>query len=77
MADTISLEKVQVTFANWQSNRHEKVFYRTRFEMEAKMLTLELLSEINESLKKIALLGDCVTENNQLQTSTEVWNEQE
>ena len=77
MAAGISIEEVRKTFACWDSQEPlagtQVEVWKNQFEFEAKMLTLELLSEINESLKKLALLGDCVTEKNQLQTSAEVW----
>ena len=55
MADKkITTEEVQKTFEHWRIN---KEIWQRQLEVEMKMLQLQLLAEIAESLKNIALFG--------------------
>jgi hypothetical protein len=69
MTSKVNIKELRITFTNWAANvpaaSSHGAAWREQFETEAKMLLLEELHEINESLKKLALLGDC----------TEVWHE--
>lgn len=72
-----TIESVRDTFSTWVESEAvhsiDAPACKALWENEAKMLMLEQLQEINESLKTIALLGNCVTEteNTQFQIGTE------